>query len=609
MLKSAFDYAFFAFNIILKKKSSLLIPITIVISSFIVGLIFKFIITDKYHDLASFLYTFLIIVVSVIYGSIKALNLFKDLQAEGLEIITLSKPISRKSLILGKLICLAFFGLIWSASLLVSGFLYLYATNNFVEILLKSLLLFIVSLIVYFLISLFVSLLSYKLSQKIAITIPLIVFIPLSLTGMVLASNVRSNLDQASFFINQKYQYHHAGNQLNAEAYFLNNNKDELLLMPNGFENKEFNEQQLKYLNDLVKHTNQNLSSWQVYSWISIPYQLINIFNFKNKNLFNSVNNHTSNLSNYLYYKNLDDISYNYKLIDNLKQTKYLTKSFDANFQTKIFASYIVPGLLKAHSIFSDQTQTTNYDVIYARVGVDKVESDFIDDQANFSNNDSSFVGRIKWDKVFQALQDQKFNQIAKKFVNQLTCQLSNNKKSLKQLNSWLLQKISEYLANPNSEINTYQNFNLDLFDPNSIKQAKLGSIYELDIYKAVLLMNYIYFNNQDSLIYQAMIKNPNDENTYANYQISLKIKNQDFLIGGFKAFNKTVLEKEKKPVIRYHLEKSDDNYLFSSAPNLYAITRNQQIVNKYIIFALWIILIATEFVLVFKLYQKKEYI
>ncbi|SYV95997.1 Uncharacterised protein, partial [Mycoplasma putrefaciens] len=145
---------------------------------------------------------------------------------------------------------------------MVSGFLYLYATNNFVEILLKSLLLFIVSLIVYFLISLFVSLLSYKLSQKIAITIPLIVFIPLSLTGMVLASNVRSNLDQASFFINQKYQYHHAGNQLNAEAYFLNNNKDELLLMPNGFENKEFNEQQLKYLNDLVKHTNQNLSSW-----------------------------------------------------------------------------------------------------------------------------------------------------------------------------------------------------------------------------------------------------------------------------------------------------------------------------------------------------------
>ncbi|WP_434343516.1 hypothetical protein [Mycoplasma sp. 06067-C1-B144P-99-0482-3] len=63
---------------------------------------------------------------------------------------------------------------------------------------------------------------------------------------MVLSSNTTSNLNKVGYYLNQKYPYHHSNNQLNAEACFIN--KDELLVIPNGSENKEFNDEQVKYL-------------------------------------------------------------------------------------------------------------------------------------------------------------------------------------------------------------------------------------------------------------------------------------------------------------------------------------------------------------------------
>ncbi|MBY7703743.1 hypothetical protein JIY74_26105 [Vibrio harveyi] len=112
-MKNAYlRYCFFAFNTILKKKSSILLPIIVIAISFFVGIVFKFAVPSNYQELAVFFYTFIAIIMTAIYSSIKALNLFKDLEQEGIEIITLSKPISRKQLILGKLICLSYFGLI-----------------------------------------------------------------------------------------------------------------------------------------------------------------------------------------------------------------------------------------------------------------------------------------------------------------------------------------------------------------------------------------------------------------------------------------------------------------------------------------------------------------
>ncbi|AJM71528.1 ABC transporter permease [Mycoplasma yeatsii] len=612
-MKNAYlRYSFFAFNTILKKKSSILLPIIAVAISFFVGIVFKFAVPSNYQELAVFFYTFIAIIMTAVYSSIKALNLFKDLEQEGIEIITLSKPISRKQLILGKLICLSYFGLIWSTALLISGFLYFYASFNFVNVLINSLTLFFVSLSAYFIIGLFVSLLSFKLSQKIAMTLPLIAFIPLSSIGILLASNQTTNINKASSFINRSYEYHHSGNEVNTEPYFINNNKDELLLIPNGSDNKDFDQEQKEYLQTVINYTNRSLTSWQTYSWISIPYQFINIFNFNSKNISITNANNSTDLEKYVYYNDLDNISYTYKLDKKPNQVKYKVAD-DSN--QKFSEKYIVPGLLKSHSKFSDFTQTVNYDLIYAIDGAENDDSKFFEDENEFSNQRSSLVGRIKWNVIKQALQDKKFNLIASDFVNQNLKEFLNDKSNTsEQLNKkhkQLMSKISEYVTNEDSEINNYENHNIKLFDKRSITDGEIDGVVQIKIYKAIAILNYIYFNYQDSQLFKIMIKNPNNE-YFGDAQINLELDGRNYRLGGFKNFSEKVVQEEKdgvkKTLFRFDLQESKSNFLFSSADNLYSITRNRQIVNKYVIALLWLVIIGAEFALTFKIYQRKEY-
>ncbi|SYV90648.1 ABC-type transport system involved in multi-copper enzyme maturation, permease component, partial [Metamycoplasma alkalescens] len=113
MNTSAIKYSQFTFNTTLKKKNSIIMPILVLIFSLIIGLIFKFLINPKYLDLSTFIYIFAISLMTIIFASIKTLNIFKDMEKEGLELISLSKPISRNNLIFGKLLALIYFGLIW----------------------------------------------------------------------------------------------------------------------------------------------------------------------------------------------------------------------------------------------------------------------------------------------------------------------------------------------------------------------------------------------------------------------------------------------------------------------------------------------------------------
>ncbi|QQY78154.1 hypothetical protein JLS56_04585 [Mycoplasma mycoides subsp. capri] len=53
---------------------------------------------------------------------------------------------------------------------------------------------------------------------------------------------------------------------------------------------------------------------------------------------------------------------------------------------------------------------------------------------------------------------------------------------------------------------------------------------------------------------------------------------------------------------------KSNNNYLFESANELFSISRSKRVVNKNVLFLLWIIVIGIELLVVFKLYQKKDY-
>ncbi|WFQ93078.1 ABC transporter permease [Mycoplasma feriruminatoris] len=620
---SIFKYCQFAFHTILYKKSSYLLPIFTILFSSIIGLVFKFIIDQKYLELSAYLYIFLLLIITVIFSAIKSLNIFKDLDQEGLEIISFSKPISRNNLVLGKLLCLSFYGLIWSGVLFISSLVSLYANYLFIDLLLTSLLLLFVGLITYLFIGLITAILSYKLTQKIAMSIPLVLFIFLSIIGMILSSNTTSNLNKIGYYLNQKYPYHHSNNQLNSEAYFINN-KDELLLIPNGSENKEFNEEQINYLKKAVEVSNNSSTLWTSYSWISIPYQLINIFNFKNKSVFNQIGSSNSNLSNFVYYNDLDDISYKYKLVNNANHKKYSVLK-----DNKLVNMYVVPGLLQSHTILSSNNinnkniNSRSRDIIYSRKNADDINTNFIEDENDFSR-ENNLVGVLKWNYVYQVLSDKTFNKIAKRFVDDFIKQNINEKQYLNtkdkniyfnNLHNKLIDQISKYINDDKSEINNYSNSNLTIFDNRAIIDKKIESIYEQKLYLATSLMNYIYFNNQDSIILQALLKDVNKKDSYLDSQIKIKIFDHDYYIGGYDKYEKLIFQKDNKETnketkikIRYKLDKSTTNYLFNSSPSLYAITRDKQIFNKNILFVVWIIVISSLAYLVFYMYKRKDY-
>ncbi|WP_434325763.1 hypothetical protein [Mycoplasma leachii] len=118
-------------------------------------------------------------------------------------------------------------------------------------------------------------------------------------------------------------------------------------MIPNGSENKEFNDEQVKYLKKALEFSNNSSTLWTTYSWFSIPYQLINVFNFRNRNIFNQFSNSSSNLNNFIY-NDLDDISYKYKLVKNSNYNKYSVLKND-----KLVQMYVIPGLLQSRTILS----------------------------------------------------------------------------------------------------------------------------------------------------------------------------------------------------------------------------------------------------------------
>lgn len=619
MSTSAFKYSKFAFNITFKKISTFILPILVLAFSLIIGLVYKFVVGQRYYDLVAYIFIFTNATATVIFSSIKALNIFKDFDSEGLEIITLSKPISRNNLILGKLLTLIYFGLIWSLVMLIASLFGLYAIFGVTKIFLVAILFLFVGLMTYLLFGLFTALICYKLSQKIAITIPIALFIPLALGGSLISANSTSNINNAAHFINRPYQYHASGNEANIEPYYLNNNKDELLLVPNGADNKGFSDEQIKYLQKVMNLSNNSSTEWQAYSWLSVPYQLIDIFNFKNKNVFETASvKKFSNLDNYVYHSGLDDVTYNYKLDTNVNLKKYITT--DGSNSPK----YIVPGALKSNSIFSDKTGDNglfNYDIIYARAGAEDPNIEFLEDDANFSNEGANLVGRIKWRYIYEALKDEKFNSIAKNFVEKFNSKIVSQN-NLVEINKLLMSEINSFINNDDidnaSEINKYENANVTIFDPNALKQKKLKSIFEKRIYFTVALLNYIYFNYSETKIYEAMLKNPNTKESFGNYQYTVNILGHDYKIGGYSSFVENVTPvgnrdsegkiRNPKIKIRYDLNKSDTNYLFQSADQVYAINRSSQIVNKNAYYPIWIILNTILFVSVFALYRKKEY-
>ncbi|AZZ65371.1 ABC transporter permease [Metamycoplasma phocicerebrale] len=621
MKTSALKYSRFAFNNVFKKKSSIIIPSLLIGLSLIMGLIFRFTIDHKYFNLTTYIYIFFVLVATVIFSSIKALNIFKDFEQEGMEIVSLSKPISRNNLVLGKLITLIYFGLIWAIVSSLSSLLFLNGFFNARLLFTYSGLFLIVVFCTYMFIGLITALIGYKLNQKFAITIPLALFIPLALGGSLLSANATSNANNAAYYINTKYPYHLSGNEANVEPFFINNKKDELILIPNGLQNDKFSKKQIEYLEEVMNISNKSSSEWQIYSWLSTPYQLLDIFNFNNNNVFEVLSkNKFTNQNNYIYYNGLDDITYQYKLEKNVNWKKY-----DSSNSGILEKRYIVPGLLKSNSIIPNTIGTS---IIYARENASNTDVDFPEDSAQFSA-ENNLVGKLNWKYVYEALRDKNFNLVAKRIIDNIEPKLTNNNRTI--AHKELMNEISILIndLSDNSIIYELENFHVTIFNKNSIIEKKIQSEIERKIYIAVALLNYIYFNKQNSYIYESMIVNPNKINEYGNSQIVINFGGFKYLIGGFSSYDKKVItvQREKmdthgnvekdgdgkpilisKIVLRYDLTPSNSNFLFKATEDVYAINRSKKIVNKNVYYVLWIILILILFVSVFYLYKRRDY-
>ncbi|SGA02640.1 Uncharacterised protein [Mycoplasmopsis arginini] len=122
-----------------------------------------------------------------------------------------------------------------------------------------------------------------------------------------------------------------------------------------------------------------------------MPYQLLDIFNFKNQNVFESISkNKFSNQDNYIYYKNLDSILFKYKLDQNVQQKKYIVSNKDGESE-----KYIISGLLKSHSIIPNSINSINTEIIYAREGASSIDVSFPEDDSQFSA-ENNLVGKLK---------------------------------------------------------------------------------------------------------------------------------------------------------------------------------------------------------------------
>ncbi|QDL19884.1 hypothetical protein FOY66_04195 [Mycoplasma capricolum subsp. capripneumoniae] len=110
------------------------------------------------------------------------------------------------------------------------------------------------------------------------------------------------------------------------------------------------------------------------------------------------------------------------------------------------------------------------------------------------------------------------------------------------------------------------------------------------------------------------MLKNPDGDN-FGDFQVKLDINSYKYNIGGYSSYQIQYTKKEvdKKDeenptLLRVKLSPSQNNYLFESANELFSISRSKRVVNKNVLFVLWVIVIGIELLVVFELYRKKDY-
>ncbi|AWX69165.1 ABC transporter permease [[Mycoplasma] anseris] len=604
MKNPVINYSNFLFKTTFKKKNSFIIPIIFILINICLVISLSIIKMDvKYHPIVVYSLIFFDLLLTIAYASLKALNIFKDIEAEGLEILIFSKPITRKNIISAKVLAFIEFALMWSAITFICNLLLVLITKIHNSIVLFSFFSFVAIFFAFVIFGSITSIIAFKLNQKMAMTVPLIMFMPLALGGSFISANSTSTNDNLAFYLNTKYPYHHSNKEVDAEMFYLNNNEDKFYLMPNGFNKKGFDQSQELYLKKALEFSKQSSYSWQAYSWSILPYQMIDIFNQDDTNIFSLLTEQKeNNLANYLYYPKKESITYTYKIN---KTPKFLTSFKNPNTNE---VEYIVPSLLKNHSFISPTPINSN--VIYAREGADDETNSFPEDYFIYANP-NNLVGNLKWELIADVLKNEDFDQLSNLFFNKIKIELAKqNINSDIEAKNYIINTISKEINNENSDFYKINEPNIALFDKNAVKNKNLSSEIERKIYLAVTLIYYLYFKqtaDQNIDLLNKILINDNPKLEYQPSQIKIQVENYNYFIGGYEYFAPKQIIRNDKVIIRYQL-KSNDNYLFSTTNQLYSVERDKKIVNKHYYLIIWLAFAGLLLFLNAWLYARKDY-
>ena len=114
-IKPILAYSVFTMKYILKKKSTILMPIAsffVLLMLTIIPSFFKEVTADIFTKVVLLVVSSICISITSVFATIKGLNLFKDISSEGMEIIIVSKPIKRSQIILVRFIYFFLLGII-----------------------------------------------------------------------------------------------------------------------------------------------------------------------------------------------------------------------------------------------------------------------------------------------------------------------------------------------------------------------------------------------------------------------------------------------------------------------------------------------------------------
>ncbi|MCV3728227.1 ABC transporter permease [Ureaplasma miroungigenitalium] len=434
--KKSYSYSSFLGHLIFKKVSTWCFVLILFLIMIPFTLIARFVATDLNQFLIiSYVYIFINLLLTVIFSVIKALNLFKDLSRNGIDILVFSKSISRKNIILTKIGFLVFLGTIWSVATFIC-FIVFYLSNFTYQ---KEVNYWYVSgfFSVFFSFLIFgfmTSVIALKASSKVAIIAPIITFIPLAVIGSIASIVSTPTNNKMAEYLNLQKANYHSGTLGNVETFYLNNNKDEVFIIPK-LENEkdtEFSERQKGFLNSVNDAAQKAPKPWQAISWLSVPYQFMDVFSIQDHDPIGlNVSLQPNNLKKYLYSNPLASQEYQYKIMPTKNHLQTYKVSDDSMIAKNIHENYLVPGLLRHYSVVSENNSGSLKDreIIYARMNADNINVEFKEDNNIFADP-ANLVGKISWSVVKNTLDSKVFNAKAEAFYNQYLKDLPTQKKA-----------------------------------------------------------------------------------------------------------------------------------------------------------------------------------